>query len=247
MQEQVTPDAVQAFAAAVMDGSAHVMYRAAPPPDNPWDGDIALVVASTVEDVVFAADKDVLIQVHSTYCSRCQNMALTYRKLARRFRDVDSVVIAKMDGTQNEHPALEARTYPAIYFVPAEPGAVPIPYGYNETTLTGFTRFIKRFAKLPYTLPKKTSSSSGEEAGEEGDAHWEEGLGKGPGGAVEQPEEAVPGQQLGQAGRPEPQPVNAVPELSPSQPAAPGAPGGLSLTVSDAASTASHVQGKDEL
>lgn len=36
-------------------------------------------------------------------------MAPIYEKLAKRFAKIDSVVIAKMDGTENEHPDVEAQ------------------------------------------------------------------------------------------------------------------------------------------
>lgn len=38
-----------------------------------------------------------------------QALAPTYEKLAKRFAKIDSVVIAKMDGTENEHPEVEAQ------------------------------------------------------------------------------------------------------------------------------------------
>lgn len=38
-----------------------------------------------------------------------QALAPTYEKLAKRFAKIDSVVIAKMDGTENEHPDIEAQ------------------------------------------------------------------------------------------------------------------------------------------
>lgn len=38
-----------------------------------------------------------------------QQLAPVYEKLAKRFSKVDSVVIAKMDGTENEHPDVSAQ------------------------------------------------------------------------------------------------------------------------------------------
>jgi hypothetical protein len=38
-----------------------------------------------------------------------QSLAPIYEKLAKRFSKVDSVVIAKMDGTENEHPDIESQ------------------------------------------------------------------------------------------------------------------------------------------
>jgi protein disulfide-isomerase A1 len=55
-------------------------------------------------------------------------MAPTYRKLAKRFRPVDSVVIAKMDGTANEHENVTVEGYPSLFLFPAGKGAEPVPY-----------------------------------------------------------------------------------------------------------------------
>lgn len=53
---------------------------------------------------------------------------------------MDSVVIAKMDGTENEHPELEVKGFPTLFFVPAEKGAKPIPFDGERTLKVGACR-----------------------------------------------------------------------------------------------------------
>lgn len=48
-------------------------------------------------------------QVYAPWCGHCKALAPVYEKLAKRFAKIDSVVIAKMDGTENEHPDIEAQ------------------------------------------------------------------------------------------------------------------------------------------
>jgi len=62
-------------------------------------------------------------------------MAPTYRKLAKRFRPVDSVVVAKMDGTANEHENITVEGFPSIFLFPAGKGAQPISYDEADRSL----------------------------------------------------------------------------------------------------------------
>lgn len=77
--------------------------------------------------------QDVLLEVYAPWCGHCKALAPVYEKLAKRFAKIDSVVIAKMDGTENEHPSIEAQGYPTLLFFPAEKDAEPIPYDGGRT------------------------------------------------------------------------------------------------------------------
>jgi hypothetical protein len=48
---------------------------------------------------------------------------------------VDSVVIAKMDGTENEHPDVEVKGFPTIIFFPAGKDAKPITFDGGDRSL----------------------------------------------------------------------------------------------------------------
>ena len=68
-------------------------------------------------------------------CGHCKSLAPTYRKLAKRFRPVDSVVVAKMDGTANEHENITVEGFPSIFLFPAGKGAQPISYDEADRSL----------------------------------------------------------------------------------------------------------------
>lgn len=92
------------------------------------------------------------------WCGHCKTLAPIYAKLAKRFAKVDSIVIAKMDGTENESEHVTVQGYPTLVFFPADKSKKSIPYE-GERTLKGMTKFLKKHAKIPYELPKKKADS----------------------------------------------------------------------------------------
>lgn len=48
-------------------------------------------------------------QIYAPWCGHCQALEPTYNKLAKHLRGIDSLVIAKMDGTTNEHPRAKVK------------------------------------------------------------------------------------------------------------------------------------------
>ena len=161
-----------AFAVSVADGTAERMLKSAPVPEEPLDEGVTVIVGSTVEEIVMDPKKDVLLEVYAPWCGHCKQLAPIYSKLAKRFSDVDSVVIAKMDGTENEHPDISVSGYPTILFYPAEKGAKPITME-GARDLAGLTKFIKEHAKTKYELPKKTKEEEEADEATEEEGHDE--------------------------------------------------------------------------
>lgn len=66
-----------------------------------------------------------------------QALAPTYEKLAKKFAGIDSVVIAKMDGTDNEHPAIDIKGFPTLLFFPAGEDKTPVVYSEGRDLKVG--------------------------------------------------------------------------------------------------------------
>lgn len=157
---------LEEFALAVVDGTAPKTFKSAKEPKSPTDKGVTVIVGNTVDSIVKDPTKDVLLEVYAPWCGHCKQLAPVYEKLAKRFATVDSVVIAKMDGTENEHPDIEAQGFPTLLFFPAEEGSKAIPYD-GKRTLAGFTKFLKEHAKVKFQLPKKAKKGKKEKAADE--------------------------------------------------------------------------------
>ncbi|XWS71812.1 hypothetical protein CRYUN_Cryun03dG0170200 [Craigia yunnanensis] len=83
------------------------------------DEDVKVVVGNNFDEIVLDESKDVLLEIYAPWCGHCQALEPTYNKLAKHLRGIDSLVIAKMDGTTNEHPRAKSDGFPTILFFPA--------------------------------------------------------------------------------------------------------------------------------
>lgn len=52
----------------------------------------------------------IMKQIYDPGCGHCQNLEPIYNKLGKHLRGINSLVIAKMDGTSNEHPRAKVFT-----------------------------------------------------------------------------------------------------------------------------------------
>jgi len=150
-------EAITAFARSVLDSSAMPIFNSEPVPATN-DGPVTIVVGHTFNSIVLAQDKDVLLEVYAPWCGHCKSLEPVYEKLGRRFANVDSVVIAKMDGTLNEHPSAHPESYPTLlFFAAGETQGQGVPYE-GDRTLKALTKWIKTQATIPYSLPLKQSA-----------------------------------------------------------------------------------------
>jgi len=106
----------------------------------------------------------VLLEFYAPWCGHCKSLAPIYDELAEKFEGVDSVVIAKMDATANEidHPKVNVRGFPTIYFFPGNSKHSPLTYN-GSRDLEGFMKYLQDNAVTPFELEGAPAGSVTEE------------------------------------------------------------------------------------
>lgn len=51
----------------------------------------------------------ICLQIYAPWCGHCKSLEPEYNKLGAALKDVPSIVIAKMDGTKNDHASIKVR------------------------------------------------------------------------------------------------------------------------------------------
>ncbi|XP_066329067.1 protein disulfide isomerase-like 1-4 [Miscanthus floridulus] len=153
---EVSLEAIKDFAEGFLEDKLTPFYKSEPVPESN-DGDVKIVVGKNLDLIVLDESKDVLLEIYAPWCGHCQSLEPTYNKLAKHLRGVDSLVIAKMDGTANEHPRAKSDGYPTILFYPAgKKSFEPITFE-GERTVVDMYKFIKKHASIPFKLKRQES------------------------------------------------------------------------------------------
>ncbi|CAN0898777.1 Protein disulfide isomerase-like 1-4 [Linum grandiflorum] len=159
LDKEVTVDNIKEFGQGFIDDSLKPFYKSDPIPETN-DGDVKIVVGDNFADIVLDESKDVLLEIYAPWCGHCQSLEPIYNKLAKHLRGIDSIVIAKMDGTTNEHPRAKSDGFPTLLFFPAGNKSFDPVTVDTDRTVVAFYKFIKKHASIPFKLQKPDSSSS---------------------------------------------------------------------------------------
>jgi len=83
---------------------------------EPNDENVYVLVGSQFHEII-GKDKDVFVEFYAPWCGHCKKLAPEYEKLGDAFADVQDVIIAKIDATENDTPE-DIRGFPTLIFYP---------------------------------------------------------------------------------------------------------------------------------
>ncbi|CAF2365852.1 unnamed protein product [Brassica napus] len=162
---EIKSDKIKTFGEEFLNDKLKPFYKSDPIPEKN-DGDVKIVVGDNFDEIVLDESKDVLLEVYAPWCGHCQALEPMYNKLAKHLRSIDSIVIAKMDGTTNEHPKAKAEGFPTILFFPAgNKTSEPITVD-ADRTVVAFYKFLRKHATIPFKLEKPAASTESPTAAE---------------------------------------------------------------------------------
>jgi len=121
------------------------------------DGPVKVVVGKSFDSIVLDTTKDVLIEFYAPWCGHCKSLAPKFDALGTSFADTPSIVIAKIDATENDTP-VDIRGFPTLMFYPADDKANPLTYE-GDRTEQAMAAFVRENAS---TLKKAGGAAAAE-------------------------------------------------------------------------------------
>jgi len=138
---EMTEEKLKEFFEGYAAGTLTAHLKSEPVPET--NDDPVFVLVGSEFDNVIGKDKDVFVEFYAPWCGHCKRLAPEYEKVGEAFGDVDSVVIAKIDATENDTPE-DIKGFPTLLFYP-KGETTAVKYG-GDRTQEAIVEWIKEHA-----------------------------------------------------------------------------------------------------
>lgn len=139
--DKISTDSLTKFIQDFEAGKLSAYRKSEKPLENDTEP-VKTIVGDNFDDLVINNDKYVLLEVYAPWCGHCKQLVPIYNELATKLAHLKNLVIAKMDGTGNEHPAVAVKGFPTIKFFKKGSKADPVDYE-GGRDLEGFLTYLK--------------------------------------------------------------------------------------------------------
>ncbi|XP_043244650.1 protein disulfide-isomerase-like isoform X1 [Amphibalanus amphitrite] len=107
-----------------------------------WDkAGVKVLVSSNFDEVALDKKKDVLVEFYAPWCGHCKQLVPIYDELGEKYKDSETVVIAKMDATANELEHTKIQSFPTIKLWKKETNEI-VEYG-GDRKLESLVKFVE--------------------------------------------------------------------------------------------------------
>eukprot|EP01018_Ginkgo_biloba_P019013 Gb_21713 [translate_table: standard] len=120
VKERIETEQMQSWLNEYIDGKVQEYKKSEPIPETN-DGPVKVVVANSLQEMVFSSGKNVLLEFYAPWCGHCKKLAPTLEEVATSLQGDSDVVIAKMDASVNDisSKSFDVKGYPTLYMVSA--------------------------------------------------------------------------------------------------------------------------------
>ncbi|KAI9351971.1 thioredoxin-like protein [Obelidium mucronatum] len=135
------------------------------------DGPVKVVVGKNFAEIVLDKKKDVFLEVYAPWCGHCKKLAPIWDELGELLADNKDIVIAKMDGTENDFPKdvnVQVQGFPTLKLWKAKTNEI-VDYDGGDRTLEPLLAWLKKNA----TNGSKITATVATSADDEDDEHDE--------------------------------------------------------------------------
>lgn len=138
----LTENNIHKFINDYLAGSLSPYFKSEEIPSTQPDN-VYTVVGKSFKEVVINSDKNVLVEFYAPWCGHCKALAPVYEQLAKNFKSVENLLIAKIDGSANEVEDVQIEGFPILKFYPAGNKKAPEDYD-GERDIESLTDYLNK-------------------------------------------------------------------------------------------------------
>ncbi|KDP32815.1 hypothetical protein JCGZ_12107 [Jatropha curcas] len=163
LKQHLEPDHIAPWVKEYKEGKVLPFKKSEPIPEVNNEP-VKVVVADSLQDIVFNSGKNVLLEFYAPWCGHCKKLAPILDEVAVSYQNDPDVVIAKLDATANDIPSdtFDVKGYPTVYFRSSSGNLVQYDGDRTKEDIIDFIEKNRDQDKVPQQQDKETLQESEE-------------------------------------------------------------------------------------